>query len=64
MPARIDFGRREITVAVPRPTPDHDLRVVLHRELDTALDALLAQDEKAGQPQGLGRLADDEGSDP
>ena len=63
MPARIDFGHREIVIAVPLPSVEADLRVTLHRELDTALDALLMHDAKPPEPEGPGRIAD-EGGDP
>ena len=61
MTARIIFDRREIVIVTPRSMPDtKDSRAALHRELDDALDELLAHDKRAPEPEGPGRIADDE----
>ena len=58
MSVRIVFDRREVTITPPRPVPTKEQRAVLHRELDDALDELLAYDERPAVPQGPGRIAD------
>ena len=64
MTARVVFDRREVTITPPRPVPPKDQRAVLHRELDDALDELLAYDERPAVSQGPGRIADAEEGEP
>ncbi len=58
MAARIHFDRREVTITPPRPIPPVEQRAMLHRELDEALDELLAHDARPPLPEGPGRIAD------
>ena len=58
MTARIRFDLRQIMINPPRPVPTNEQRAVLHRELDDALDELLAYDGRPAVPQSPGRIAD------
>ena len=65
MSARLDLPRREIVIGgLPNPIPPQDQRTALHRELDAALDAVAENDKRPGEPQGPGRIADHEQSEP
>ena len=65
MSARLDLPRREIVIGgLPLPIPPQDQRAGLHRELDAALDAIAENDKRPEEPQGPGRIADHEQSEP
>lgn len=65
MSARIDIPKREITIGnLPNPIPSYDQRVLLHRELDVALDAIAESDKRPAEPEGPGRIANIDESEP
>ena len=65
MSARLDLPKREIVIGgLPNPIPPYDQRVLLHRELDAALDAMAESDKYPAEAEGSGRIANIDESEP